>query len=107
MNFPAIRDDILNRDVAIGFGLVVSFILILLMNQILDINPFGSLLSQLLVIPGYVVMLGFTILRVNLFPNVGPPALFLALGLYLVCLSVLLGWLIRTIRQAVVWARTR
>lgn len=107
MDYSAIRDDILNRDVAIGFGLVVAFLVVFQVMRILEVDPFGNLLARLLSIPGYVLMLGFTILWANLFPDVGPAVQLLMLGLYLVGISVLLGWLIRTIRQVIVWARTR
>lgn len=107
MNYSAIWDDIFNRHVTIWFGLVVSFLLDFQVMRLLEIDPFGNLHSRLLFIPSYVVMLGYTVLWVMLFPDVGSAVRLLVLGLYLVGLSVLLGWLIRVIRQASVWFRTR
>lgn len=59
----------------------------------LELDPFGNLVVWLLLLPGYVLMLSYAVLGVNLLPGMGRVGWLIGLGLYLFLLSVAIAGL--------------
>lgn len=96
----SVRDILVNRAVAWVFGVLAVFILILQAINQLDLDPFANIIVRLLLLPGYVVMLGYIVLLVNLVPDVGRIGWLIGLVLYLYVVSVVIVGIYRKVRRS-------
>lgn len=90
-NSLTIRSLLVNREVGLVFGALVSFVIVLQLISLLELNPFANIIVRLLLVPGYLVMLGYVVVLVNFGPEVGRIGWILGLGIYLYIISVVIG----------------
>lgn len=93
-----VRDILVNRAVAWVFGVLTVFVLVLQAINQLDLDPFANIIVRLLLLPGYVVMLGYVVLLVDLAPDVGQIGWLIGLLLYLYVVSVVIAGIYRKVR---------
>lgn len=86
-----VREFLLNREVGLAYAILAAFVVVLQLVGTLGLDPFASLLVRLLLLPGYVVMLGYVILLVAVLPSVGQLAWLVGLLGYLSVVAVLLA----------------
>lgn len=96
-----VRHFLFNRGVGVVFGLLVSFLIVLWGIFVLELDPFGNLVVRLLLLPGYVIMLSYVILGLNLLPETGRVGWLIGLGLYLYLLSVVIAGLHQSLSDLV------
>ena len=97
-----VRSLLVNRTVAWVFGILVVFVLVLQAILLLKLDPFANLLVRVALLPGYIVMLSYTVLLVNLYPgseNIGQFGWLLGFAIYLYFVSVTIAGIYRMVRR--------
>lgn len=87
---------LVNRTVAWVFGILVVFVLQAI--TLLELDPFANLVVRVLLLPGYVVMLGYVVIVVALMPEAGRVVWLLGAAVYLYLVSVIIAGIYRRVR---------